>query len=513
MRYVLAIIPLAVVLGLMIWRRWGAHRAGAAGWAAAVLVGVLGFGTTPELLWVSQAKGLLLSLFVLGVMWPALFLYHWVDQNNGITATASMLERRIGNRGMCLVLLAWALSGMLEGLAGFGLPIAVVAPMLVALKVPAVRAVTAVAVGHCWAVTFGDMGVILQTLSTVVAIPVAELVPWCSLLLGITCLLCGLLAAVILEQSKQWPRVVALSAVMAAAQYGLAAGGLVPLSAFGAGLAGMLVYLGGAWAARKLKGISRSESVANQPAAGMGSAAPATRVALACYGCLTILMALLTMVPQLRIRAQSVVWKPVFGAVASSQGFVTPAGPGQVFRPFAHPGTLTLGVVLASVAAAGAAGFPRARAAFKATVHSAGLASIGVLFMVGLSTLMEHSGMSYLLAKGLSVSLGVAYPVVSSWVGILGAFATGSNNNSNVLFGPLQKNVAVLMHIDAPLLSAAQTAGGSLGSMLAPAKIVVGCTTVGQVGQEGQVLRRTVPWGLGLGLLLGVITFAISRFR
>src|SRR5512136_820546 len=99
---------------------------------------------------------------------------------------------------MCLVLLAWALSGLLEGIAGFGLPIAVVAPMLVALGVPAIRAVAAVAVGHSWAVTFGDMGVILQTLSAVVSVPVAELVPAAAVLLGFACLICGLMAAAVL---------------------------------------------------------------------------------------------------------------------------------------------------------------------------------------------------------------------------------------------------------------------------------------------------------------------------
>ena len=61
------------------------------------------------------------------------------------------------------------------------------------------------------------------------------------------------------------------------------------------------------------------------------------------------------------------------------------------------------------------------------------------------------------------------------------------------------------------LLIAAQSAGGSLGSMLAPAKIVVGCSTVGRVGQEGQVLRRTVPLGLGLGLATGMLVLLLSR--
>lgn len=208
------------------------------------------------------------------------------------------------------------------------------------------------------------------------------------------------------------------------------------------------------------------------------------------------------------------VWKANFPEVKSRQEFCTPAASGQVFRPLAHPGTLILLVSCVSIGITcwrrkGA--FEAAGKAAAATWRSAGAASIGVLSMVGLSTLMEHCGMSYRLAEGLSRLLGSWYPVVSPCVGILGAFATGSNNNSNVLFGALQKNAAVLLNLNPYVLTAAQTAGGALGSMLAPVKIILGCSTVGQVGQEGQVLRKTVPYGLGIGLGLGVLTYALSR--
>jgi lactate permease len=131
--------------------------------------------------------------------------------------------------------------------------------------------------------------------------------------------------------------------------------------------------------------------------------------------------------------------------------------------------------------------------------------------MVGISTLMEHCGMSLLLAQGISKVLGAAYPLASPMVGVLGAFATGSNNNSNIMFGPLQKNVALLLQLPPALLVSAQTAGGSLGSLLAPAKLVVGCSTVGLIGEEGSVLRKTMPYGIAIGIALGVITLICAR--
>ncbi|HEY5912997.1 MAG TPA: L-lactate permease [Verrucomicrobiae bacterium] len=471
---------------------------------------------------------------VLAVMWPALLLYHWIDQNQGITATARLLERAVPDKGMCLVLLAWSLSGLLEGIAGFGLPIALVAPMLVALGVPALRSVAAVAVGHSWAVTFGDMGVILQTLSAVVSMPVADLVPCAGILLGLAILICGLLAALVLGELRQWPKIAALSLVIGTVQYGLAAGGLLPLSAFGAGLSGLLAYLVVARLASR-KRLSRGEipsGSSSRKEADEGCGLPSfcsgneleelrgwtggpARLAIGCYGALTVLMAALTLVPRVQHSLQSVGWKPLFPGVSTSTGFTTPAGPGQAIRPLVHPGTLILFVACASIALAcrSEGTISAARKAVSATVRTAGTASLGIILMVGLSTLMDHCGMSWLLAQGLSACLGGAYPLLAPGVGILGAFATGSNNNSNVLFGSLQKNVAVLQGIEPQVLVGAQTAGGSLGSMLAPAKIIVGCSTVGETGREGRVLRRTVPLGVGAGLALGVLALALSRLH
>ena len=56
------------------------------------------------------------------------------------------------------------------------------------------------------------------------------------------------------------------------------------------------------------------------------------------------------------------------------------------------------------------------------------------------------------------------YPAVAPLIGVLGAFLTGSNNNSNVLFGVLQMETARLLGLNVPLILAAQTAGGSLAA-------------------------------------------------
>ncbi len=56
------------------------------------------------------------------------------------------------------------------------------------------------------------------------------------------------------------------------------------------------------------------------------------------------------------------------------------------------------------------------------------------------------------------------------------------------------------------VILAAQTAGGALGSMVAPAKIIDGCSTARLSGQERPVIRQCVRYGLVITTIMGVIT-------
>jgi lactate permease len=124
---------------------------------------------------------------------------------------------------------------------------------------------------------------------------------------------------------------------------------------------------------------------------------------------------------------------------------------------------------------------------------------------------MANSGMTYVLAVGLGRVAGPLYPLVSPFIGLLGAFMTGSNTNSNVVFAPLQQQAAILLAINVLVILGAQTTGGSLGSMLAPAKLIVGCSTAGLAGQEGSVLKRTLWPGLIIAGVVGVLAMIAVR--
>ena len=481
----------------MLWWRWSSARAGFAGLLIAIVVAVARFGLTWEVFWVSQVRALMLAFFVLYIIWLGLITYSLVRAVGGINFVGGWLSARVGDRTAVGLLLAWVLSSMLEGIAGLGVPLAVVSPMLVAIGFDPVTAVAAVAIGHAWSVTFGDMGVVFEALVSVVRLEAASIVPAAAVILGFACIACGAATAIVLGLRNRWGHVVAAGAVMAIVQGLLAVVGLRPLAALGASVVGLGA---GVWL---FGGMGRHE----QDGSGSGM------LLLLPYLVTTALLSLVTFLPGLARMLMSPATRIMLPEVATRVGWVTPAGEAKAIIWLTHPGTAMLLAILVSLPI-----YVRRLSfnqqiggqAFRSAASIGVPVTLGVGAMVSLAMVMDHSGMTQELAVAISKAVGPTYPLLSGFIGMLGAFTTGSNTNSNVLFGPLQLQMSHLLNLNGVWLLAAQTAGGALGSMVAPAKLVVGCAMVGLAGQDGRVLRRTVPYGLLIALVAGAIAWLLA---
>ena len=115
--------------------------------------------------------------------------------------------------------------------------------------------------------------------------------------------------------------------------------------------------------------------------------------------------------------------------------------------------------------------------------------------------------MTEALARGLAESVGALFPLVAPWIGALGAFMTGSNTNSNVVFGALQLRTAELLGFSIAVILGAQTAGAALASVMAPTKVVVGASTAGMAGKEGDVMRKLLVYAGLLVILVSLMAF------
>ena len=89
--------------------------------------------------------------------------------------------------------------------------------------------------------------------------------------------------------------------------------------------------------------------------------------------------------------------------------------------------------------------------------------------------------------------------------GMLGSFITGSNMSSNILFGSFQMTTAELVGLQPAPILAAQTVGGSAGSLISPSKIVLGATTAGHPEMVGAIIRKLLPVALLFSLTSGAV--------
>ena len=115
--WLFAFSPIAVVLMLMIGLKWGGGRAGAAGWFTALIVSVTFFGSDITLVAYAQAKGVLLSICVLYIVWMALVLYNVVQETGAIETIGMGIKKLINNQALQLLILGWVFSSFLQGVA------------------------------------------------------------------------------------------------------------------------------------------------------------------------------------------------------------------------------------------------------------------------------------------------------------------------------------------------------------------------------------------------------------
>jgi len=507
--WLLAFLPILTILILMLCFRWGGAEAGAVGWVMAVLIAACRFGAGWQLLMYAQLKGLLLTIYVLYITWAALLFYRVTDEAGAVKTIGTILTRLTPDRGLQVLLLGWAFSSFLQGVGGFGVPVAVIAPLLMSMGFPPLAAVVIPSVGHAWAVTFGSLGTSFYALIAATGRSGAELAPWSAALLGLACFACG---AGTLWAAGGWPTLkvglLPLSLIwlaMSTAQFLTVTHGLWSIGAMVGGLTGLAVGI--AWARHRHKhdrGDQGSRQDSHMPSAH----------ALLPYALVVIVVLVAELVRPVHEFLGQVVIQVEFPELATARGWVTPAGPGRTISIFGHAGAL---LVYASLITCGVFWRQKhyrpgaARRIVRSVVEKATRSSLGVAAMVGMAVTMEHAGMTHLLAEGLVRLAGSVFPLISPFIGAIGAFMTGSNTNSNVVFGSLQQQVAVLLGISPQIILAAQTAGGAIGSLFAPAKVIVGCSTVGLGGREGPAVEATLRYGLvivaGVSLATGALIY------
>ena len=195
--WALAVSPVVLLLALVLWGRFTTIINASVTVAYSVVIATLAFGAGGLTVAVGLGKGAWVGLWILYVIWPALLMHH-LASHVGMTALGRALSTMLPRRTENVLLLAWVLPSFIQGVSGFGTPIAVAAPLLVALGIGKARAVALPLIGYHWAVGFGSMGssFYMGALTAHLDTPGrAAYAASAAVLLGVNCVLSGVLVA------------------------------------------------------------------------------------------------------------------------------------------------------------------------------------------------------------------------------------------------------------------------------------------------------------------------------
>ena len=511
------IILLFVAIGVL---RMPTQRAALLGALAAAAVAMGVQGASPVLLGYEVAKGAWNSISILLAIWPAVFLYEMMVRSGAFPAIRRLVLDSTQDQLMAILLFSWLFSSFLQGISGFGVPVAVCAPILISLGVKPLWSVVITLCGHAWANTFGTLGLAWNVLAqqgeggiTVGTVVFTGALLWgCDLAGGVSiCWFYGGRKAL----RHMAPMLLLLSAIQGGGQlltalFDPTVAAFLPTTAALLAAAGCLKL--GAYT-RPWR-VEHSPILDEEPPAATEESKTGPVLAVLPFVILAAASVIVFLFPPVNHLLGQVSLSLSTPETVTALGYRNPAQPAYGrLTIFTHAGAVLLVTVVLSWWVYRRRGRLEAgsfRPVLRATVHKMLPVSLGIVCLLICAQVLRGSGAMEVVARGVTGVFGPLYGLAAPFVGILGAFVTSSNTSSNILLGSFQMSAAQMLSIAPGVILTAQTVGGAIGTVLGPSTILLGTTTAGCGGQEGRVLRQLLPFALVLVSLTGGIIFAAT---
>lgn len=460
---------------------------------------------------------------LLTAIWPiayiivmAVWLYRIAVASGRFDTIRSSIGGVSPDQRIQVLLIAFAFGAFLEGAAGFGVPIAICAALLVQLGFRPVRAAMLCLVANVAAGAYGAIGIPVIVGAQVGGVPLQELSRNLVLLLQPLTFLVPFLLVVILNGFKglreTWPAVLVVSIVFSGVQ-GCILWFMGPeLADIGAGLATMvaILVLGRVW---KPRTIFREDGKEAPLAAVHGF----RKVAVA-WSPFYILTAFIFVwsIPAFKALfaptgalASTVFKMPIPGVTNVIQAGGAPVVATWDFTPLNATGTAILLAVLVTFFTTPSLSVGDLFRELKATFVMLWQALVLIAAILVLANIANYSGGSATIGAALA-GVGPIFPLIAPIIGWFGVFITGSVVNNNTLFAKLQVATAERIQVDPTLLIAANTAGGTTAKVVSPQSIAIAAGAVGLSGRESEILRASIWYSLGMLAFISIWTYTLS---
>jgi lactate permease len=502
--FLVAALPIATVLVALGILRRPAWQASLAGLIVGLIIAITVWRFPVGLAFDSISAGSVFALWpVMWIVFTALLLYNITVISGRFDAFRDWLLANLPNdRRVVLVVIGFCFGCLLEGISGFGTPVAITSALLILIGLPALEALTFTLIFNTAPVAFGALGTPITVLGQVTDLPAVKLgamvgrqLPFIAVILPFYVM--GIYGGMRSLRSL-WPVLAVAGGSFALAQFFTSNYLDYSLTDVLAALVSLLVTLA----------FLRAWSPVADPAYAIP--APAVRKDAAAIpgwqGWIPWIIVSVVVIAWTRLKVatfgqQTIHWPGLHNSVFITLYHKAYAA-NWLFQPL---GTGTA-ILVAAIITAACVGVGPARflGAVAATWRQSRFAILTVALIVGLAYLMNYSGMNYTLGLGVA-SVGIFFPMVSAFLGWIAVFLSGSDTSGNALFGNLQVVAAKQLGLSPVLIAATNSSGGVMGKMISPQNIATGVSVTHLQGQEGHVLARTFIHSIVLTLLLGVI--------
>jgi len=512
--FLVAALPIVVVLVSLGVLRRPAWQSSLAGLAVALVIAIAVWTLPVGLAFDSVAAGIVFALWpVMWIVFSALLLYNIAVISGRFDAFREWLLANLPNdRRVVLVVIGFCFGCLLEGIAGFGTPVAITSALLIMIGMPALEALTFTLIFNTAPVAFGALGTPITVLGQVTDLPAIKLGAMVGRQLPFIALLLPFYVMGMYGGAKSiralWPVLLVAGGSFAAAQF-LSSNYLdYSLTDVLAALSSLIVTLLflKVWspASDPAYAVDRSAPAA-APAPGAAIASPRGPVA-AWQGWLPWIIVSVVVIAWTHLKIATIAQQTFHWPGLHNQVFITlykkNYAANWVFQPLGT-GTAILVAAIITAACVGV-GPTQFLGAVATTWRQSRFAILTVALIVGLAYLMNYSGMNYTLGLGVA-SVGLFFPMLSAFLGWIAVFLSGSDTSGNALFGNLQVVAAKQLGLNPVLIAATNSSGGVMGKMISPQNIATGASVTHLQGQEGRVLARTFIHSIILTILLGVL--------
>lgn len=545
----LASIPIVLTIVLMVGFNWPAKKVMPLAWIAAMILA--GGIWKVNFQWLAGATvfGGLSAFNILIIVFGAILLMNTLQNSGAIKAINKTFYGISGDRRIQAIIVAFLFGAFIEGAAGFGTPAALAGPLLVGLGFPPLAAAMVALVGNSTPVSFGAVGTpVLGGVSSMLGTPeiMAQIEGagfttqsflhhvgiWASrphTIMGVLMpLIIVMLLTKLFGEKKSFKEAfeVAPFAIFAGLSftvpYILIAYFFGPeLPSLASGLIALAIVITATkkgflqpktnWDFADKTKWDSSWASTDETAAAVDTDTPEISQFMAWLPYILVsLILVVTRVSQFGLK--QILTSPTF--TLSWKGILG-TGLNYSLQYLYLPGTVPFILVAVLTAFMHKMKSDNVKRTWAVSLKQVVPAAIALTFAIAMVQVMLNSGNNSSGQVGMMVALSTAaanvfqgiWPIVAPFIGILGAFMSGSNTTSNILFSGFQYGVAEQVGISRLVILGLQVVGGAAGNMICVHNVVAACTTVGVLGKEGRVIRTNIIPCVIYALVAGIFAY------